>query len=193
MDRRRLLLSAAAVLASAARLDTANAHGGLVLPPLSPPPAVRLRMHDGRTLSPSALFEGRVTALQLMFTGCSATCPIQGALFAEVEQRLLARTKVAGDVQLVSTSIDVLGDDPSALVAWLGRFGARELWRAATPAVVDLDRWLDFLQGRRAGVDRHTTQVFLFDRRGQLVLRTVDLPPATEVVRLLDELGLRKG
>lgn len=192
MDRRHLLLRAAAFMATGARPDAAHAHGGLVLPPLAPP-AVRLRMHDGRTLSPPALFEGRVTALQLMFTGCSATCPIQGALFAEVERQLLARRTVPGDVQLVSTSIDVLGDDPAALAAWLRRFGAGGLWRAATPAVADLDRWLDFLQGRRAGADRHTTQVFLFDRRGQLVLRTVDLPPPTEVVRLLDELGLRKG
>ena len=192
MNRRDLLRAAAAMTATA-RLGTVHAHGGLVLPPLAPPPAMRLRMHDGRTLSPSALLEGRVTALQLMFTGCSATCPIQGALFAEVERQLLARRTVPGDVQLISASIDVLGDDPAALAGWLGRFGARGLWRATTPAVSDLDRWLDFLQGRRAGADRHTTQVYLFDRRGRLALRTVDLPPPQEVVRLLDELGRQKG
>ncbi|HUD32335.1 MAG TPA: SCO family protein, partial [Variovorax sp.] len=67
------------------------------------------------------------------------------------------------------------------------------LWRAASPAVADLDRWLDFLQGRRAGADRHTTQVFLFDRRGRLALRTVDLPPASEVVRLVGELAAQKA
>lgn len=193
MHRRHLLVRAAAVLAAAGPLGTAYAHGGLVLPPLAPPSTVRLRLQDGRTLSPVALLEGRVTALQLMFTGCSATCPIQGALFAEVERQLLVRRAAPGDVQLVSASIDVLGDNPAALAAWLGRFGAGGLWRAATPAVADLDRWLDFLQGRRAGADRHTTQVFLFDRQGRLAMRTVDLPPPSEVVRLVGELALQKG
>ncbi|RZM00095.1 MAG: SCO family protein [Variovorax sp.] len=192
MQRRRLL-RAAAGLAATAGLGTARAHGGLVLPPVAPPPALRLRLHDGRTVSPAALLEGRVTALQLMFTGCSATCPIQGALFAEVERLLLAQRAVPGDVQLVSASIDALGDDPRALSAWLARYGAGASWRAATPAVADLDRWLDFLQGRRGGVDRHTTQVFLFDRQGRLVLRTVDLPPASQVVRLLAELAGSRG
>jgi protein SCO1/2 len=189
---RRHLLRAVAALAVAARLPDARAHGGLVLPPLAPPP-VRLRLQDGRAATPATLFEGRVTALQLMFTGCSATCPLQGALFAEVERQLLARRAAPGDVQLVSASIDPLGDDPVALAAWLARFGAGGLWRAASPAVADLDRWLDFLQGRRAGADRHTTQVFLFDRRGRLALRTVDLPPASEVVRLVGELAAQKA
>lgn len=191
MHRRHLLRTAAA-LAVNAGLGAAHAHGGLVLPRLAPPPAVRLRLQDGRTVSPAALLEGRVTALQLMFTGCSATCPIQGALFAEVERHLQARRAAPGDVQLVSASIDALADDPAALAGWLGRFGAGKFWRAGTPTIADLDRWLDFLQGRRAGADRHTTQVFLFDRRGRLALRTVDLPPALEVVRLLEELSVQK-
>ncbi|UST56371.1 SCO family protein (plasmid) [Comamonadaceae bacterium OTU4NAUVB1] len=191
MQRRHFLRTAAA-LATTARLGTARAHGGLVLPP-QPVPAVRLRLQDGRTLSGPALLEGRVTALQLMFTGCSATCPLQGALFAEVERQLLARRAALPDVQLISASIDALGDDPAALSGWLARFGAGGLWSAATPAVADLDRWLDFLQGRRGGADRHTTQVFLFDRRGRLALRTVDLPPPAEVARLVGELAAQKG
>jgi protein SCO1/2 len=188
--QRRHLLCAAAVLAGATRVGPARAHGGLVLPPEAPP-AVRLRLQDGRQLAPAALFGGRVTAVQLMFTGCSATCPIQGALFAQAERLLLARRPAVEDLQLVSASIDPLADDPKALAAWLGRFGAGGLWRAAAPAVADLDRWLDFLQGRRAGADRHTTQVYLFDRRGRLALRSVDLPPAAEVVRLMTELAAR--
>ena len=192
MQRRRWLRAAAA-LAATAGMGTVRAHGGLVLPPVAPPPALRLRLQDGRTVSPAALLEGRVTALQLMFTGCSATCPLQGALFAEVERQLLARRAAPPDVQLISASIDALGDDPAALSGWLARFGAGGLWRAATPAVADLDRWLDFLQGRRGGADRHTTQVFLFDRRGRLALRTVDLPPPAEVARLVGELAAQKG
>ena len=99
------------------------------------------------------------------------------------------RPVLAPGVRVLCTLRD--GPAVGALSGWLARFGAGGLWRAATPAVADLDRWLDFLQGRRAGADRHTTQVYLFDRRGRLALRSVDLPPAAEVVRLMTELAAR--
>ena len=100
---------------------------------------------------------GKVTAVQLIFTGCSATCPIQGALFADVARRLHG-----SGTALLSLSIDPLSDDAPALRGWLQRFGPSPQWRAAAPRVGDVDRLLDFLRGRAAGSDRHTTQVYLF-------------------------------
>ncbi|WPB55470.1 SCO family protein [Xylophilus sp. GOD-11R] len=187
---RRTLLGTAALLLGSGTGSVAQAHNvsGPVSPPLSVP-ARTLRMHDGRPLAASALLQGRITALQLMFTGCSAICPIQGALFAELDRRVSASPALAGDVQLLSLSIDPLGDDPKALSAWLKRFDAGPRWKAASPPVPELDAWLDFLQGRRAGPDRHTAQVYLFDRKSRLVLRTVDYPTTAELTRLLGELA----
>jgi protein SCO1/2 len=48
---------------------------------------------------------------------------------------------------------------------------------------------MDFLKARANGPDRHTGQVYYFDRKGQLALRSVDFPPAQEVVRALEELA----
>lgn len=181
---------AAALLAAAPVFRPAHAHSaaGVVQPPLAPPP-VALQLHDGRRRPLAELLRGRVIALQLMFTGCSATCPIQGALFADAQRQLMARPQAVAGAQLVSLSIDPLADDPRALSAWRQRFEAGPLWTAASPAMRDLDPWLDFLQGRRVGVDRHTTQVYLFNRRGELVLHSVDFPPAAEIVRWLHGLA----
>lgn len=192
--RRRLLLRAAAAVSAEGlhRRLWAHTAGGLVTPALVPP-NIRLRLHDGRPAGLASVLQGRVTAVQLMFTGCSAICPIQGALFAELQHALAALPTLAPRVQMLSVSIDPLGDDPAALRTWLARFGAGPHWKAASPLQADLDTWLDFLQGRRAGADRHTAQVYLFDTGGRLVLRTVDFPTVPEMTRLLGELAGRSN
>jgi protein SCO1/2 len=186
---RRSLLASALALASAGLGRAAWAHDstGAVNPP-QPVLRATITRHDGRKADLAALLRGRVTAMQLMFTGCSATCPIQGALFAAAEQQLARGDPDPGSVQLLSLSIDPLGDDVAALKAWRAKFGAGDLWSAVVPAMQDLDALLGFLQGRKARADRHTAQVYFFNRRAELVLRTVDFPPSREVVRLLQGL-----
>jgi protein SCO1/2 len=177
--QRRKLIAAAAAMPFAAR-----AHGpfGRVEPPRAAP-AMPLLGTDGKFCGLRERLLGRVTALQLMFTGCSAVCPLQGALFAAVAQELKP-----GDGRLLSLSIDPLGDDPKALSVWLARFGALPAWQAAVPRVKDVDRLLDLLSGRAEAPDRHSTQVYMFDRQARLVYRTPDLPPPAHVVELLKAL-----
>lgn len=178
--RRRDLL---AVLASAS--FTARAHDpfGPVDPPRAAP-SLLLSGADGSMRDIIDRLRGRVTAVQLMFTTCSAVCPIQGALFAAVAQRLQG-----GEMHLLSLSIDPLNDDPRALAAWLARFGAGPAWQAAAPRVADVDRLFDLLAGRAPGPDRHSTQVYLFDRRARLVYRTPELPKVAHVVEMLQTLA----
>jgi hypothetical protein len=47
------------------------------------------------------------------------------------------------------------------------------------------------LKSKSAAPDPHTAQVYYFDRKGRLVLRSVDFPPAPEIVRLLEELATK--
>ena len=144
-------------------------------------PKLEVTLDDGRKSNLPAILVGKLTALQVMFTGCSATCPIQGALFASVQERL-AGNKIA---RLVSVTIDPLNDDPKAMRAWLQRFGAGPQWTGVTPRPEDTDRWLEFLRARSAGVDAHTAQVYFFNSKGELALRSIDFPTATEVAGLL--------
>lgn len=155
-------------------------------------PSLALTLHDGRTTRLETLLRGRVTALQLMFTGCSGTCPVQGAIFAAVQQRLDAANR--SEAQLLSISIDPLGDDARALATWRGRLGAGPRWLAAVPPPAQADRLPDFLSGRPAqarAADRHTPQVYLFDTQGRLAYRFADLAAAADIARGISDLQRR--
>jgi protein SCO1 len=186
-SRRDVLRGAICCAAYASWNHGAQAHDfyGRVTPAQAVPP-LRVAPVDSPATDLDRLLRGTVTAMQLMFTGCSATCPIQGAMFAEVQRRL---TGAAGHLRLLSVSIDPLGDDPKSLRTWLRGFGADpSRWTAALTTTQELDRLLDFLRGRATGADRHTPQVYLFDRRARLFLRTVDLPSGSSVARMMQDL-----
>ena len=180
--RRRLLIAGALAWLGAPPAARANAGVGPVMPAAAAP-ALALRRHDGATTTLAAQLRGAPTAVQLMFTGCSSVCPIQGALFAALQAALLAE-RDAG-TRLLSLSIDPMADNPAALRAWLLRFGAKPAWSAAAPVPEALDPMLSLFKGGAAAGDRHTGQVYVFDRQARLVWRTSELPPAEEVMAAL--------
>lgn len=167
-------------------LGSAQAHDGLgpVSPPLPAPP-LPLTLHDGRHTRLPVLLQGRVTALQLMFTTCSATCPLQGAVFAALQARM---GTAAPSAQLLSVTIDPLNDDARALAQWRRRFQAGPNWLAAAPPVRHADVLLDLVQGRSRGAsagDRHTPQVFVFDARGRLAFKCAELATPADIAAAL--------
>lgn len=181
----RVLAAGTASLASLAR-----AHGelGLVTPP-RPAPALPLTLHDSRAATLPALLQNRVTALQLMFTGCSATCPVQGASFAALQPLVFGPLPRA---QLLSLSIDPLSDDAAALATWRRKFGAAGDWLAAAPPVRHAEVMLDFVAGRPAAAraaERHNAQVFLFDAQGRLAYRLAEFAAPRDVARAMQELA----
>lgn len=178
LGRRPLLAAGALAWLGVPPRARANAGVGPVMPAVAAP-ALPLRRHDGAAPMLAAQLRGAPTAVQLMFTGCSTVCPIQGALFSTLQAELLAEHDTAA--RLLSLSIDPLADDPAALSAWLRRFGARPTWSAAAPALEALDPMLSLFKGSAAAGDRHTGQVYVFDRQARLVWRTSELPPAAEV------------
>lgn len=178
-----LLSVLVAPLATAQTAALAHEPFGPLRPPL-PAPRLWLTGGDGKRFELTERLRGRVTALQLMFTGCSATCPIQGALFGAVAPLVNSQR----EMQLLSLSIDPLNDSPQAVREWLARFGAHTHWQAAVPRIEDVDPLLDFVRGRAAGADRHTAQVCLFDRQARLAYRTADMPPARFVADTMSEL-----
>ena len=181
--RRRALVGAAV----ATLLPAARAHGELG--PVTPPralPALKLTLHDGRQLSLQSLLAGRLTALQLMFTGCSAVCPVQGAVFAALQAQVLGALPGA---QLLSLSIDPLNDDARALAAWRQRLGAQPGWVAAAPPLPHGDVMLDALAARARGSDRHSAQVVLIDRQGRLAFRCAEFAAPRDIARAMHELS----
>lgn len=157
--------------------------------PLSAPrqiPAWRVTLSDGSSSTIAALLKGRVTALQLMFTTCSATCPLQGATFARAQQELQGTLP---EVQFLSLSIDPAADSPVAMTQWLNTFGARAGWRGVTPKAGDLPDIFRVLGDgglpRPEGIDPHSGQVYIVNRNGVLVYRTAAMPSARLLVEAL--------
>lgn len=182
--RRRLVMTAgcAAMLPTLALPESHDA-AGEVQPP-RPAPSIVVTDQDGRSHNLPSLLVGKVSAIQLMFTGCSSICPMQGALFAAVQESLQDGT--LRDAQLLSLSIDPLADSAAELEKWRRKFSAGMRWRAAVCADRDLARLLGWLKGAPAGsLDRHATQTFFVERSARLIWSSTDLPAAREVVSVL--------
>jgi len=160
--------------------------------PLDPPRpagAWAVATHQGQQAELAGLLRGKVSALQWMFTGCSASCPIQGALFQQAQLAQLAEGIALAQVQFVSLSIDALADTPARLAAWLAKFSPRPGWWAAVPKPNDVDRivqaWGAGGQPPLGKNDPHSGQIYIFNRRAELVWRTPSTPPVADIVRAL--------
>ena len=156
----------------------AQAPLALVLPRV---PAPQLPLTDtlGRSICLPARLRGKVTAVQLMFAGCSSTCPIQGAVYAAVAQKVKAP-----DVRLLSFTVDPLDDTPQSLHTWLVALVTLALdVRLATRAGCRCPS--ESLRGISPKTGTHSSQVFLFDRQAKLTFRTIELPSAEHVAELL--------
>jgi len=185
MQRRQLLALAGlwAVAPPLAGAEASQPPAGWVHP-RRPAPMFGVVGADGRRQPLPAMLGGKVTAVQLMFTGCKATCPTQGALFGALASRLRS-----DDIRLLSISIDSLGDTPATLSDWQAQFGRHPAWAAAVAAVEEVGRLTDFLKGIAARPGTHTAQVFVFDRQSQLCYRTGDSPAIGELEALLSHVS----
>lgn len=182
--RRRLLCAAA--LSGLGLAPLASAHGvGTVRPPLSLPRQLLVQKHDGARVELGSVLMGRLTALQLMFTGCSEVCAIQGAVFASVQSALKQHPIRC---QLLSMTIDP-HDDARAMSTWLRRFGAQPGWSGIVPLGDALPVVLRTLQNG-AAPSGHSSQVFFIDERCDVVWRSEDLPTPDVVVRILQRLSV---
>jgi len=178
-------LSGPATAAPAADGRAADEHGRINPP--RPVPDIEVVCHDGTHARLRALVHGRATAFHPMFTSCTATCPIQGAVLAKVQK--LLPDQAARRIQILSVSIDPRRDTPAALRNWLGRFHAGPGWIAAAPAAeTDVPALKTFTGPGRNDADPHTTQVLILNREGLLVWRTSELPDAPEIADILRQI-----
>jgi protein SCO1 len=72
----------------------------------------------------------KTVAIQFIFTTCRAICPVMGAAFAKLQDRLGDR--LGKDISLISVSIDPVTDTPVRMKQWGEQFGARPGWSLLT-------------------------------------------------------------
>jgi protein SCO1/2 len=167
-------------------------HGnlGLVTPPVRLDDVWLVDQTGKKRRLNDILLQG-VTAVQTIFTGCSSVCPLQGALFSALQERM-PQIRARYPVQLLSIGIDPLSDSPSALHNWLSRFNAGPAWNAATPSLQDVDRMRLALSGSPlplGNIADHSTQIYCFDASAKLRWRSADLPRLEDVCDVLGALG----
>jgi len=128
-------------------------------------PDVTVVDQDGKELRFfSDLVEGKVVAINFVFTSCKAACPLLGAGFAKFQETLGDR--LGREVSLVSVSVDPLVDRPERLKQWAARFGARPGWSFVTAAEghkADLDALLKALQVYTPEKTDHAQSVLVVD------------------------------
>jgi protein SCO1/2 len=143
-------------------------------------PDVRLVRDDGRTVTLAGeLDHAGPVALNFVFTTCSAICPIQSRVFADLQQ------KAGPGLRLLSISLDPLNDTPEQLREYGRRFGAGGEWRfyTGTPqASSAAQRAFDVYRGNKMN---HEPVVLLRRGPGQPWMRVEGYPSADDLLRAL--------
>jgi protein SCO1 len=128
----------------------------------------------------------KTVAIQFIFTTCRATCPVMGAAFAKLQERLGER--LGQDISLISISIDPVTDTPARMKQWGEQFGARPGWRLLTGEKGKIENLLKALEA----TDHNAPVVLLGNLRTGEWVRTYDDITApdklyTQLINLADK------
>ena len=177
----RALLAAAVVLGGLAGTSRADAPPAPAAPEVHRRPAipdVELIDQDGHPVHfYRDLVQGRVVAINFVYTTCGTICPPMGAIFGRLEGLL-------GDparVRLISISIDPVVDTPARLAAWGARFHAGPGWTLLTGRKETIDGLRKALAVFTPDLDSHAPVVLIGDDATGRWTRSDGLAPAARL------------
>jgi protein SCO1 len=156
-------------------------------------PNVALTTHEGKVVRfYDDLLAGKVVAIDLIYTHCQYSCPLETARLAQV-QRMLG-DRVGKDVFFYSITLDPRRDTPEVLKAYAQKFGAGPGWLFLTGNADDIKLISKKLglasDGPVPNADGHTPDLMIGDvAKGQWMRNSaVDNPRmlATTIERFLD-------
>jgi protein SCO1 len=150
-------------------------------------PDTTLRDQEGREVRfKSDVLGDKTVAIHFIFTTCQAICPVMGAAFAKLQDRLGDR--LGKDISLVSISIDPVTDTPARMKQWGEQFGARPGWSLLTGEKEKVENLLKALEATN-----HNAPVVLLGnlRTGEWVRSYDDITAPdklyTELITLADK------
>lgn len=164
---------------AAAATDTAPVLG------LSRIPDVELVDQHGQPVNfYSDLVQGKVVAMNFIFTTCTTICSPMGAIFGKLQRDLGDR-----DVQLISVSVDPVTDTPERLKAWSERFGAQPGWTLVTGDKTRVDELLKALQVFTPDFRDHSPTVLIGNDPAGVWRRAYGLAPVDRLTAVLDQVS----
>jgi protein SCO1/2 len=128
-----LLLTASTFMPVGHAAGGANSHWGA-----NYFPNIALTTHDGKTVHfYDDLVKGKTVAIDLIYTHCKDSCPLETARLAQVQKMLGDR--VGKDIFFYSISIDPKQDTPEVLRAYAEKFHAGPGWLFLTGKKEDIE------------------------------------------------------
>jgi cytochrome oxidase Cu insertion factor (SCO1/SenC/PrrC family) len=158
-------------------------------------PDVRVLDQDGREVRfYEDLVKGKVVAINFVFTTCKAACPLLGAGFKQLQEKLGDR--LGKDCTLISVSVDPVTDRPERLKEWAAVYGARPGWTLVTSTErgkPELDRLLKALQVYSPVKTEHSQSVLVVDGDAREGWTSRRIASADEVLGLIDQALKTRG
>ena len=150
-------------------------------------PDTALLDQDGREVHfYTDLVEGRVVAMNYIFTTCTTVCPPMGANFGKLQK--LMGERVGRDFEMISVSVDPAVDTPPRLKKWADKFGRSPGWTLVTGSKPEVDRLLKALKVFTPDKSDHSPIVLLGDdARGEWT-RAYGLAPASKLAEIVGQL-----
>lgn len=131
------------------------------------------------------LVKGKTVAVNFIFTTCTTICPPLTATFRRVQQQLAEGG--AGDVQLISISVDPVVDTPERLRDYAAKFKAGPGWTFVTGEKLDIDALLRALGGAVADKNQHTPSILVGNDPAGRWTRTYGLSSPSALVKVIKE------
>ena len=182
----RLLAAAAAALALLLAAVPAAAGDAPEVAAIDIPDVPVLDQEGRKLLFRTGLVEGKVVAINFIFTNCTTICPPLAATFGKL--RKLLGERAGRDVHLISISVDPVTDTPAHLKAWAAKFGDGPGWTLVTGTREDITRLLKSLGAYTANMNDHPPLVLISNRRGQWT-RAYGLASPAKLAAAIDEMA----
>jgi protein SCO1/2 len=125
-------------------------------------PAVPVRLHNGKLVEFAAVVDDkRPVLLNFVYTSCTVICLPMTQIFAAAQERLGNR---AGQVQMLSVSIDPDQDTSAVLSEYAERFHAGKQWIFSTGSQQSIDQIQRAFNVYRPDKMSHTPATFIRPR-----------------------------
>jgi protein SCO1/2 len=134
----------------------------------------------------------RLVVINFVYTTCSTVCPVQSALFADVQKRLGERA--GREVALISVTVDPLRDTPARLKEFAAGYGAGPGWSLYTGSSQAVDEVLKAFDAYTANFTEHPPAVLVGDPRSGEWVRFFGFPSTEQILGRMKELqAARQG
>jgi protein SCO1/2 len=128
----------------------------------------------------------RLVVINFVYTTCTTVCPVQSAIFTDLQQRLGARA--GGEVSLISVTVDPLRDTPLRLKEYAARYGAGPGWSFLTGRQQAVEEVLKAFDVYTANFADHPAAVLVGDPQSGEWVRYFGFPSSDQLMDRLKSL-----